>query len=104
MLEDGAAEEIAIMENKPDSTIKSGEMDSFSRLYYDGLQQKRDRQQAIEDKLNTRDVYEASQMQNYPRISKISDAVAKQMPQRPKKAEQFQKYSIEWKKLRDAKV
>ena len=44
MLEDGAAEEIAIMENKPDSTIKSGEMDSFSRLYYDGLQQKRDRQ------------------------------------------------------------
>ena len=26
------------------------------------------------------------------------------MPQRPKKAEQFQKYSIEWKKLRDEKV
>ena len=47
---------------------------------------------------------EASQMQNLPTISKISDAVAKQMSQRPKKAEQFQKYSIEWKKLRDAKV
>ena len=23
---------------KPESTLKSGELDSFSRLYYDGLQ------------------------------------------------------------------
>lgn len=44
-------------------------------------------------------------MQQIPTISKISDAVAKQMPQRPKKgAEQFQKYASEWKKLRDAKL
>ena len=47
---------------------------------------------------------EASQCQNLPTISKISDAVAKQMSHRPKKAEQFQKYSTEWKKIRDAKV
>ena len=39
-----------------------------------------------------------------PTISRISDAVAKQMSQRPKKAEQFQKYSTEWLKIRDAKV
>ena len=42
--------------------------------------------------------------QNLPTISKISDAVARQMAHRPKKAEQFQKYSTEWKKIRDAKV
>ena len=52
----------------------------------------------------TRSELEASQMQKFPTISRISDAVAKQMSQRPKKAEQFQKYSTEWKKLRDAKV
>ena len=43
-------------------------------------------------------------MQNLPTISKISDAVARSMPHRPKKAEQFQKYSTEWSKLRDAKI
>ena len=43
-------------------------------------------------------------MQDVPVISLVSDAVAKQMPQRPKKADQFQLYSTEWLKLRDAKV
>ena len=28
----------AQMDHKPESTLKSGELDSFSRLYYDGLQ------------------------------------------------------------------
>ena len=39
-----------------------------------------------------------------PQISEISNAVAQAMPHRPKKAEQFQMYSTEWKKLRDAKI
>ena len=92
------------LDQRPGSTKQSLEANSFNRLYYEGLQQKISRQQAAEDQEANRSELEISQMQDMPKIDRISDAVAKQMTQRPKKAEQFQKYSTEWLKLRDAKV
>lgn len=85
-------------------SVDSNRINSFNRLYYDGLQQIISRQKAVNSQESTRNEIEASQMQDVPIISLVSDAVAKQMPQRPKKADQFQLYSTEWKKIRDAKV
>ena len=85
-------------------SVDSNRINSFNRLYYDGLQQIISRQRAVNSQEATRGEIEASQMQDVPVISLVSDAVAKAMPQRPKKADQFQLYSTEWKKIRDAKV
>ena len=79
-------------------------MTSFNRLYVDGLQRKLAREQASAEMEFTRKSEEIKELKSTPSISPLSRAVAVNLPQRPKKSEQFQLYSTEWQKLRDAKV
>jgi len=58
---------------------------SFNRLYEEGMQAKQLRAQAVVDGELAKTHQELQELQNFPRISEISNAVAEAMPARQKK-------------------
>ena len=81
--------------------------ESFNRLYQNGMQSKQRLAQAVVDGQITKSQQEIEDCLDVPRISEISSAVAEALParqQRKNGAAQFQHYSEEWQKVRDAKI
>jgi hypothetical protein len=80
-------------------------LSAYDRLYYSGLQRKASKERKTEILKQSRADEELSQLQKGPKISIISSEVAKNLTKRPKnQGSDFLEYSIEWSRLRDAKI
>ncbi|CDW91823.1 UNKNOWN [Stylonychia lemnae] len=89
--------------NTSKSFLNGPQISAFDRLYYSGLQRKASKERRMKEKQDIEEVQELSLMQKQPKISLISSEVAKTLRERPKMND-FLEYSMEWQKLRDAKI